>query len=88
MACLLFCRWKYGAYNPARDLPGNTAANALRDGLAGFLVRCSIAGKGAGMCGGSVARYTILVTTICLPCADRRVVSVVRAALNINEPAR
>ena len=34
------------------------------------------------------ARYTILVTTICLPCADRGVVSVVRAALNINEPAR
>ena len=43
---------------------------------------------GAGMCGGSVARYTILVATICLPCADRRVVSIVWAALNINEPAR
>ena len=39
MACLLFCRWKYGAYNPARDLPGNTAANALSDGRAGFFMR-------------------------------------------------
>ena len=88
MQHLLSGWFKYRTHQSARDLPGDTAANALRDGLAGFLVRCSIAGKGAGMCGGSVARYTILVTTICLPCADRRVVSVVRAALNINEPAR
>jgi hypothetical protein len=30
--------FKYGAYNPARDFPGDTAANALGNGRAGFLV--------------------------------------------------
>jgi hypothetical protein len=39
--CLsLLSGWfKYRAHQSARDLPGDTAANALRDGLAGFGVR-------------------------------------------------
>jgi len=41
MQHLLSGRWKYRAHQSARDLPGDTAANALGNGRAGF-----------GMCGG------------------------------------
>ena len=36
---LLSGLWKYRAHQSARDLPGDTAANALRDGRAGFFMR-------------------------------------------------